>query len=65
MSEKDIHPNKYSKLRSIYRYYIDSFNTLYRLKMENEEEINSFYKMIKTEMIDSKKCLPQDITRIF
>ncbi|EAY10300.1 hypothetical protein TVAG_491570 [Trichomonas vaginalis G3] len=44
-----------------YKYYIDSYNALYQLKTEKEEELNSIYKMIKTELIDSKKYLPQYI----
>ncbi|EAX92064.1 hypothetical protein TVAG_460240 [Trichomonas vaginalis G3] len=61
MSEQDTHPNKYTELRSIHKYYIDLYNALYQLKTENEEEINKIYKMIKTELIDSKKCLPYTI----
>ena len=61
MSEKDIDPNKYSEFRSAYNYYIDSDNTLYRLKTENEEELNRIYKIIKTELIDSNKHSPQRI----
>ncbi|EAY17441.1 hypothetical protein TVAG_493830 [Trichomonas vaginalis G3] len=63
MSEQVIHPSKYSELRNIYKYYIDSYIKLYQLKTENEEELNSIYKMIKTELIDSKKHLPQNIVR--
>ncbi|EAY10617.1 hypothetical protein TVAG_282170 [Trichomonas vaginalis G3] len=55
MSDHDIHQNTYNKLRSVYKYYIDSYNTLYQLKTEKEEELNKIYKMIKTELIDSKK----------
>ncbi|EAY20568.1 hypothetical protein TVAG_239430 [Trichomonas vaginalis G3] len=61
MSDKDIHSSKYSELRSIYKCYIDSYNVFYRLKTENEEEINKIYKLIKTELIDSKKHLPYTI----
>ena len=61
MSYQDTHLKEYSELRSIYKYYIDSYNTLYQLKTENEEELNSIYKMIKTELIDSKSCLPNII----
>ncbi|EAY19870.1 hypothetical protein TVAG_129780 [Trichomonas vaginalis G3] len=61
MSDQDIHPDEYSKLRSICKYYIDSYNALYQLKSDKEEEINSIYKMIKTELIDSRKHLPQNI----
>ncbi|EAX89494.1 ankyrin repeat protein, putative [Trichomonas vaginalis G3] len=63
MSDQDIHPNKFSELRNIYKYHIDSYNALYQLKTENEEEINSIYKMIKTELIDSKKSLPENIIK--
>ncbi|EAY18127.1 hypothetical protein TVAG_306490 [Trichomonas vaginalis G3] len=63
MSDQDIHPNKFSEFRSKYKYYIDSYNALYQLKTENEEDLNSIYKMIKTELIDSKKHLPQNIIK--
>ncbi|EAY17037.1 hypothetical protein TVAG_297160 [Trichomonas vaginalis G3] len=58
MSDKDIDPSKYTELRSICKCYIDSYNAFYKLKTENEEEMNKIYKMIKTELIDSKKRLP-------
>ncbi|EAY01266.1 hypothetical protein TVAG_027340 [Trichomonas vaginalis G3] len=58
MSEQDLHPSKYNKLRSIYKYYIYSYIALYQLKTEKEEELKSIYKMIKTELIDSKKYHP-------
>ncbi|EAX94758.1 hypothetical protein TVAG_346210 [Trichomonas vaginalis G3] len=61
MSDQDIHQNRYIELRSIYKNYIDSYNALYQLKTENEGELNSIYKIIKTELIYSKKFLPQDI----
>ncbi|EAY06796.1 ankyrin repeat protein, putative [Trichomonas vaginalis G3] len=61
MSEQDIHPNVYSELRNIYSYYIDSYNALYQLKTENEAELNKIYKMIKTELLDSKKYLPRNV----
>ncbi|EAY10928.1 hypothetical protein TVAG_260130 [Trichomonas vaginalis G3] len=63
MSEQDIHPNKYGELRSIYKYYIDSYIALYQLKTENEGELNKIYKTIKTELIDSNKHPPQIIIR--
>ncbi|EAY16335.1 ankyrin repeat protein, putative [Trichomonas vaginalis G3] len=63
MSDKDIHQDKYSELRSKYKYFIDSFNALYQLKAENEEDLNKIYKMIKTELIDSRKYLPVNIIR--
>ncbi|EAX99996.1 hypothetical protein TVAG_029010 [Trichomonas vaginalis G3] len=61
MSDKDVNPSKYCELRSIYGYYIDSYNALYQLKTEKEDELNKIYKMIKTELIDSKKYPPQII----
>ncbi|EAY19719.1 ankyrin repeat protein, putative [Trichomonas vaginalis G3] len=63
MSDQDIITNKYSELRSIYKYYIDSYIALYQLKTENEEELYSIYKMIKTDMIDSMKHSPYSIIR--
>ncbi|EAY16290.1 hypothetical protein TVAG_423430 [Trichomonas vaginalis G3] len=61
MSDQDTHPKKYSELRSMCKYSIDSYNALYQLKTENEEEIHKIFKMIKTELIDSKKLLPHTI----
>ncbi|EAX97563.1 ankyrin repeat protein, putative [Trichomonas vaginalis G3] len=63
MSDQDVNPNQYSKLRSIYKYYIDSYHALYQLKSETEEELKSIYKMIKTELIDSKKFLPANVIK--
>ena len=63
MSDQDNLPIKYSELRSKYKYYIDSYNALYKLTTKSEEELNSIYKMIKTDLIDSKKHLPTIIIR--
>ncbi|EAY17234.1 ankyrin repeat protein, putative [Trichomonas vaginalis G3] len=63
MSEKDVHPNKYSELRSIYKYYIDSYIALYQLKTEKEEDLNSIYKIIKTELIDTNKYSPKSMIK--
>ncbi|EAX87970.1 hypothetical protein TVAG_033620 [Trichomonas vaginalis G3] len=59
----DIHPNKFSELRSTYKYHIDSYTALYKLRTEKEEEINSIYKMTKTKLIDSNNCLPTNVIR--
>ena len=48
MSNEDIHPNKFSELRSVYKYYIDSYIALYQLKTDKEEELKEIYKKIKT-----------------
>ncbi|EAY01699.1 ankyrin repeat protein, putative [Trichomonas vaginalis G3] len=58
MSDHDVDLNEYNELRSIYKYYIDSYLALYQLKTEKEEELKTIYKMIKTELIDSKKYPP-------
>ncbi|EAY17247.1 hypothetical protein TVAG_292000 [Trichomonas vaginalis G3] len=63
MSDQDISPNKYSELRSICKYDIDLYNVLYQLKTENEEDLNKIYKMIKTELIESKKHHPENILK--
>ncbi|EAY18362.1 hypothetical protein TVAG_045640 [Trichomonas vaginalis G3] len=63
MSEQDVNPSKYSELQSTFKYNIDIYNALYQLKTENEEDLNSIYKIIKTELIDSKKYLPKNIIR--
>ncbi|EAY06190.1 hypothetical protein TVAG_099010 [Trichomonas vaginalis G3] len=51
-----------SELRSIYKYYIDAYVALYQLKTE-KEELNTIYKMIKTELLKSMKYLPKNIIR--
>ena len=61
MSDHDVHSKEYNKLRSTYKYYIDSYLALYQPKTEKEEELKSIYKMIKTELIDSKKYLPENV----
>ncbi|EAY00071.1 hypothetical protein TVAG_196310 [Trichomonas vaginalis G3] len=61
MSDQDIHQNEFNELRNIFKYHIDSYNALYQLKTENEEELNLIYKKIQTELIDSKKSLPEYI----
>ncbi|KAI5500068.1 protein ubiquitination [Trichomonas vaginalis G3] len=63
MSNQDIRPIKYSELRSVIQYHIDSYNALYQLKIDREEDLNSIYKMIKTELIDSKKHPPENIIK--
>ena len=50
-TDQDIHPNKFSELWSIFKSYIDSYNAIYQLKTQNEEELNKIYKMIETELI--------------
>ncbi|EAX94149.1 hypothetical protein TVAG_105680 [Trichomonas vaginalis G3] len=62
MSDQSNYP-KYSELRSMYKCDIDVYNALYQLKTENEEELNKIYKMIKTELINSKKQLPTIIIK--
>ncbi|EAY18610.1 ankyrin repeat protein, putative [Trichomonas vaginalis G3] len=63
MSDQDIQPNRYDQLRNTFEYYIDSYNALYQLKTQNEEDLYEIYKMLKTELIDSKKYLPQNILK--
>ncbi|EAY21837.1 hypothetical protein TVAG_248960 [Trichomonas vaginalis G3] len=63
MSNQDFHDDTYVELRSIYKYHIDSYITLYQLKTEKEEELREIYKMIKTELIDSKKYRPEYIVK--
>ncbi|EAX94339.1 hypothetical protein TVAG_441580 [Trichomonas vaginalis G3] len=63
MSVQSIHRTKFSELRENYKQYIDTYNALYQLKIRNEEELNKIYKMIKTNLIESKKLCPQSIIR--
>ena len=37
----------YDELMNKFKNYIDSFNTLYQLKTENEEEIKKYTKISK------------------
>ncbi|EAY18014.1 hypothetical protein TVAG_113580 [Trichomonas vaginalis G3] len=61
MSDHDISPNSYSELRSMFKYYIDLYNTLYQLKTTNEQDLSSIYKKIKSDLIESKIYLPSKI----
>ncbi|EAY07703.1 hypothetical protein TVAG_117840 [Trichomonas vaginalis G3] len=63
MSGQDVDANKFIEWRSKYKYYIDSYLALYQLKTEIEEELKSIHKMIKTELIDSKKFLPANVVK--
>ncbi|EAY20292.1 hypothetical protein TVAG_192680 [Trichomonas vaginalis G3] len=63
MSGQDILPNKYSELRSIYRYYIDCYIALYQLNTKNEKELNTIYTMIKSDLIDSNKRHPYNVVK--
>ena len=47
----------------MFKYHIDTYNALYQLKTEKEEELKSIYNMIKTELIDSRKYRSQDLIR--
>ncbi|EAY07474.1 ankyrin repeat protein, putative [Trichomonas vaginalis G3] len=61
MYDPIIKQHGYLEFRSIYANYIDLYNALYQLKTENEEELNLFYNMIKSNLINSKKYDPQNI----
>ncbi|EAX99507.1 ankyrin repeat protein, putative [Trichomonas vaginalis G3] len=63
MSDQDLLPNKYSELRSIHRHYIDCYIALYQLKTKDEKELNTFYTMIKSDLIHSNKCHPYDVVK--
>ncbi|EAX98868.1 hypothetical protein TVAG_146050 [Trichomonas vaginalis G3] len=63
MSDQDINTNKYFELRSVYACYIDSYNALYQLKTNYVEDLDSIYKMIKTNLIDSNKYPPSKLIR--
>ncbi|EAY21135.1 ankyrin repeat protein, putative [Trichomonas vaginalis G3] len=63
MSDQDAHPKEYIELRNTYKYYIDSYIALYQLKTEKSDELNKIYKMIKAELIDSKKHLPENVIK--
>ena len=47
----------------MFKYHIDTYNALYQLKTEKEEDLSTIYKMIKTELIDSKVCLPKSLIK--
>ena len=63
MSDQNPDSNEFSKLRNTYKYYINMYFSLYQLKTEDEEEINSIYQQIKTELIESNKHVPRNILR--
>lgn len=59
MLRKKDRPKHYDALIDTFRYYIDLFNGLYRLKTKDEGELNSIYNKIKTLLIDSKIYRPE------
>ncbi|EAY21320.1 hypothetical protein TVAG_166950 [Trichomonas vaginalis G3] len=61
---KDEH-TKYAELLVTYKDYVETFNSLYQLKSENEEEINKLFNMIKTNLIDTKYFGVDQIIKIF
>ncbi|EAY21604.1 ankyrin repeat protein, putative [Trichomonas vaginalis G3] len=63
MSNQTILPTKYDELISIYKYHINIYNALYRLKTGNNEELNSIYKLIKIELIETRKYPPPKIIK--
>ncbi|EAY05168.1 hypothetical protein TVAG_058250 [Trichomonas vaginalis G3] len=63
MSEQNIHPNKYSELRSMFAHQIDLYIALHQLKTENEEDLNKIYNTIKTELIDSRNIVLKKIMK--
>ncbi|EAY18547.1 ankyrin repeat protein, putative [Trichomonas vaginalis G3] len=63
MAVQDIKINQFIELRNMFKYHIDAYIALYQLKTEKEEELNSIYNMIKTELIDSRKYCPNNIIR--
>ncbi|EAY18587.1 hypothetical protein TVAG_462730 [Trichomonas vaginalis G3] len=63
MSDQYSRRNKFTELRSIHKSYIDLYNALYQVKTEKEEDLNTIYKNIQTELIDSMKFPPQSIIR--
>ncbi|EAY19390.1 hypothetical protein TVAG_101080 [Trichomonas vaginalis G3] len=63
MSGQVTDQKKYSELRDTYKSYIDPYIALYQLKADNDEELTSIYKTLKTNLIDSKKRHAQDVIR--
>ncbi|EAX97444.1 hypothetical protein TVAG_226880 [Trichomonas vaginalis G3] len=61
MSDKSVIPIQYDEFMDNFKECIDSFNALYQLKTNNEEEIRSIYKLIKINLLESKIYLPQFI----
>ena len=61
MSQPNVLPVKFEEMFDILKGDIDAFNSLYQLKTNNEEELNSIYKVLKTILLESKMCLPQFI----
>ena len=53
--------NYYDGLFPKYKDYIDTFNALYQLKSNDENEINKIYQMIKTNLIDTSLFTPSKI----
>ncbi|EAY13111.1 hypothetical protein TVAG_443940 [Trichomonas vaginalis G3] len=61
MSEEEITQAQYNQVMEFFTVYSDIYNALYRLKTNDEEELNSIYKKVKQNLIDSFKNSPGDI----
>ncbi|EAY01260.1 hypothetical protein TVAG_027280 [Trichomonas vaginalis G3] len=55
--------DQYWEMRSIYKCHINSYNALYKLKTEKEEDLDSIYKMIKTDLIETNPSIATKIIR--
>ncbi|KAI5501031.1 spectrin binding, partial [Trichomonas vaginalis G3] len=61
MSKGETNQTHYDKLMEIFTGYNDVYNTLYRLKTNDEEKLNAIYKKIKQNLIDSYQIQPDMI----
>ncbi|KAI5492167.1 spectrin binding [Trichomonas vaginalis G3] len=61
MSKGETNQTHYDKLMEIFAGYNDVYNTLYRLKTNDEEKLNAIYKKIKQNLIDSYQIQPDVI----
>ncbi|EAY09151.1 hypothetical protein TVAG_363660 [Trichomonas vaginalis G3] len=53
----------YDEVMSFAKDYIDTINALYQLKANDEEEIDAFYKFLKTNLLDTKLYKPGELIR--
>ncbi|EAX98993.1 hypothetical protein TVAG_432020 [Trichomonas vaginalis G3] len=61
MIDKNLNSFKYDELMSRYQSHVDTYNALYRLKTNNEEDLKEIFHKIKTNLIALHNCSPTDI----
>ncbi|EAX92038.1 hypothetical protein TVAG_141550 [Trichomonas vaginalis G3] len=64
MSNNTISPKPYDELMARYKDYITAFDSIYKLNSNEKNEISKVYKLIKTNLIETKIIMPDQMINI-